>query len=376
MAGTIYHRAAIRLSAGGNWFYLPPFEANHTLTPIHRSRTADIPFGTFEILEDGQAGWNIGLSALYAFPHAEAGAQFERSFLNVLYASGGAGRDLDVCLSEHTGSTLTEICRLCRVASGSPLSFDKGFSKKWRPFKLGLVSRDNMLYSTGSGGFAAPGPGPFDIFAGAGQTVGGTGGTSNSSPMNTNDTTVHVTSTAAFTVGDMYVQGTEVFRVESINAGADTISVTRGAMQSIPYPHPAGDPIYQFVSQPTGGIYVLSSSIQLSWPDEAQTTDADNAPETQRTPTMGPGVQRVSGIQIVAGNAGMGAPGSYTKIRISKSAWNGAGAYIEATIAQGSSTGAVATGNMVFNDGDTLYAWIADGSGQHAKIQLFIRTEM
>lgn len=180
-----------------------------------------------------------------------------------------------------------------------------------------------------------------------------------------------------FNVGKILIWGARpgetVEVLANLRDGSGIISLDRGALNSTPYPHRAGDGFYEPVVQPDTGTGKMNEMDSFDWPDTVQAvTNADTASEFQRSRTIR-GSFIVKAIQIVAGNTGPnGTSGQFTKIRISKGDYSAGGAYIEATLAYGSNRGAVATGSMILSDGDTLYAWIADARGGHGKVQLKI----
>lgn len=104
----------------------------------------------------------------------------------------------------------------------------------------------------------------------------------------------------------------------------------------------------------------------------AVTTD-DTAKEFQRQRLWSGGTITLTSFQLVAGNTGPGGTvGSYTKIRISKGAYNASLAFVEVSVAQGTNIGVAVTGSIKLLSGNTLYAWIHDATGGHGDIELIM----
>lgn len=164
MPGTAYYILAIKRASQTTWTHLPPLNREVVIVQKFRVQYVDIPGGTKEPIWKYPEGWTIDFSGDYYFPDEEAGLQFQYNIINLL----ATDEEYDVCATKHSADSLTQVCRKCFCERG--IKFFGGKSLRWKQMSLELESRD-PLYQTSAAIGGVPGPSPFEIWSGRGQTV-------------------------------------------------------------------------------------------------------------------------------------------------------------------------------------------------------------
>lgn len=365
-------RIALQVIGQSGWTWLMPLDlASPVVRVIWDEKKVPLPRLPARTLWKRAVGYTVDLGpGTYTFATKKAGLDYQRSIVRAVLDEDGVALPFDLCTRYDTAGTHTQIFRNCLLREWPRFDAPK---VRWGKWSLEVESSDGKIYSTATSG-DVPGSSPYELWVGSGSGADasfGTSGASGAEAVTATQTTMQVSGAGVLVPGDVYLVGTELVTVISVEG--TTVIVERGGGGSIPQPHPTGEP-WIILTDPVQTTEGATEMSMLIWPGRVEKIAAENAGLMQKVIRIVGGARTISAAQV----SGCGSPGyadagldAETQIIISNKAWNEAtGQRIAVTLGRTATESANATtGSVRVESGGTLYAWPASSAG-HNDLQL------
>ena len=132
-------RNRIALFSSGSWsFYLPPFNARYSITPIVQGGSIIIPFGGIEVPDARRHGWTIDFEADIDEASIDAALALEDLLMAALFDSDGIARVVRFCEWADTALARDRIYDDCKCVNGP--NFPSAKFEQLRRFSFQLIS--------------------------------------------------------------------------------------------------------------------------------------------------------------------------------------------------------------------------------------------